>query len=139
MTEPHKIWIEQCEAAEGIEADFGTQQALDYLVGEKFLNFLEAAETDACLRSEIPLFVAKIKEIFEPWQLAHYLETARQTEPFDPSLFQPRHHSIFGKEDTAFDADEIEDLRKMDIRQCTRDLLLVEQAREWMLEDESDD
>lgn len=42
--EPHKIWIEQCEAAEGIEQDFGTQQALDYLVGEKFLNFLEAAE-----------------------------------------------------------------------------------------------
>ena len=40
----HKIWIEQCEAAEEIEGEFGTQQALDYLVGEKFLNFLEAAE-----------------------------------------------------------------------------------------------
>ena len=23
--EPHKIWIEQCEAARGIEAEFGTQ------------------------------------------------------------------------------------------------------------------
>ncbi len=43
MTEFHKIWIEQCEAARGIEDEFGTQQALDYLVGEKFLNYLEAA------------------------------------------------------------------------------------------------
>jgi hypothetical protein len=43
MTEFHTIWIEQCEAARGIEDDFGTQQALDYLVGEKFLNYLEAA------------------------------------------------------------------------------------------------
>lgn len=36
MTEPHNYWTEQCEAAEGIENEFGTQQALDYLVGEKF-------------------------------------------------------------------------------------------------------
>ena len=35
MSEPHKIWIEQCEAARGIEEEFGTQKALDYLVGEK--------------------------------------------------------------------------------------------------------
>ncbi len=61
MAEQHKIWIEQCEAAEGIEGEFGTQKALDYLVGEKFLNFLEAAETDANFRSEISAFVAKIK------------------------------------------------------------------------------
>lgn len=37
--ELHKIWTEQCDAAEGIEDEFGTQQALEYLVGEKFLNF----------------------------------------------------------------------------------------------------
>ncbi len=46
----HKIWIEQCEAARGIEDEFGTQKALDYLIGEKFLNFLEAAETYCWLR-----------------------------------------------------------------------------------------
>ncbi len=47
MAEHHKIWIEQFEAAENIEDAFGTQKALEYLVGEKFLNFLEAAESDA--------------------------------------------------------------------------------------------
>jgi hypothetical protein len=124
--QPHKIWIEQSEAAEQIEGDFGTQKALDYLVGEKFLNFLEAAETDSDFRAEIPAFVAKIKTIFEPWQLAQYLETARETEPFDPALFDG---------DNEYDAEEVEDMRKDDIRQCTRDLLLVERAREWLLEE----
>jgi len=136
MTEHYKIWIDQCEAARGIEADFGTQQALDYLVGEKFLNFLEAAETDTEFRAEIPAFVAKIKTIFERWQLAQYLGTARETEPFDPSLFEPRSHPLLGEEEIEFDAEEIEDMRKDDIRQCTRDLLLVERAREWLLEEE---
>jgi hypothetical protein len=56
MTEHYKIWIDQCEAAEGIEDDFGTQKALDYLVGEKFLNFLEAADDNADFRAEIPAF-----------------------------------------------------------------------------------
>ena len=124
---PHKIWIEQCEAARGIETEFGTQKALDYLIGEKFINFLDAADDDAEFRVEIPAFVAEIKTIFERWQLAQYLETAKETEQFDPSLFD-------GDDET--DAEEVEDMRKDDIRQCTRDLLLVERTREWLLEEE---
>ena len=134
--EPHKIWIEQCEAAENIEDEFGTQKALDYLVGEKFLNFLEVAETSADFRAEIPAFVGKVKTIFERWQLAQYLETARQTEPFDASLFEPQSSHLLGDEEIEFDADEVEEFWKEDIRQCTRDLLLVERAREWLLEEE---
>ena len=61
-----EIWKEQCDAARQIEDEFGTQKALSYLIGEKFLNFLEAAETDAEFRAEIPAFVAEIKTIFEP-------------------------------------------------------------------------
>lgn len=71
----HKIWIEQCEAARNIEGGFNRQQALDYLIGEKFLNYLEAADDDPKFRAEIPEFVAEIKRIFERWQLAQYLET----------------------------------------------------------------
>ena len=61
MTEPHEAWLEQCMAAVEVERDFGTQNALDYLVGEKFLNFLEAAETDAAFRDQLPAFVIRIK------------------------------------------------------------------------------
>ena len=42
-----KIWIEQCDAARNIEDEFGTPQALEYLVGDKFINFLEAADDHA--------------------------------------------------------------------------------------------
>ena len=130
-----KIWIEQCEAARRIEDDFGTDKALDYLIGDKFMNFLEAAEENAAFRAEIPDFVAEIKTIFERWQLAQYLETARETEPFDPSLFEPMSSPLLGEEQVEFDADEVEEMRKDDIRQCTRDLLLLERAREWLLEE----
>ena len=121
-----KIWIEQCEAARGIEEEYGTPQALEYLVGDKFINFLEAADDHASFRAEIPAFVSEIKSIFERWQLATYLEVAKQSEPFDPALFD-------GDEET--DAEDVEDMRNNDIRQCTRDLLLMERAREWLLED----
>ena len=128
MTEFHKIWIDQCEAVEGIEDDFGTQPAMDYLIGEKFLDFLEAAESEDEFRDEIPAFVARIKTMFEGWQLPAYLAPAKKSEPFDPSLFEG---------DDEYSPEEIEDDRKQDIRQCTRDLLLVERAREWLL-DEAD-
>src|SRR6516165_5973508 len=100
---PSEIWIEQCEAARQIEDEFGTQNALDYLIGEKFLNFLQAAETDADFRAEIPAFVDGIKTIFETWQLAEYLERARQTEPFDPSLYKP-----MDEEDEDYDPELVE-------------------------------
>jgi hypothetical protein len=89
-----RFWLEQCESARGIEAEFGVQQALSYLVGEKFLDFLEATDQDATLRADLPAFVAEIKSIFEAWQLAEYLETASETEPFDPT--------IYDDEETAF-------------------------------------
>lgn len=119
-----KIWIEQCEAARGIEFQFGTPKALSYLVGEKFLHYLEAADKDAEFRSELPAFVAEIKTIFEPWQLAEYLATARWTEPFDPS----------GYEEEGEDAEFIEMERQDNLRRVATELLLIERAKAWLLE-----
>jgi hypothetical protein len=121
--QPEQIWIEQCEAARRIEDEFGTRNALDYLIGEKVLNFLEAAETHAEFRAEIPAFVEEVRAIFEPWQLAEYLETARQSTPFDAGLYEGEAPEV------------VEDERQADIRRCATDLLLVERAREWLLGD----
>jgi hypothetical protein len=121
--EPREMWVAQCEAARGIEDEFGTAKALEYLVGEKFLNFLQAAEIHPAFRAEIPAFVAEIRTIFEPWQLAQYLETARQGEPFDPGLYEGE------------DPEAVEDGRQADLRRCASDLLLVERAKEWLLGD----
>jgi len=117
-----EIWIEQCDAARQIEAEFGTENALDYLIGEKFLSFLEAAETDADFREEVPAFVAEIKTIFEPWKLAEHLETARQSEPFDPDDYEDE------------DPEMVELDRQCEISRSASDLLLVERAREWLLQ-----
>ena len=118
--------MSKCEATRQIEAEFGTENALDYLIGEKFLNFLQAAETDADFRAEIPAFVGGIKTIFESWQLAEYLEAARQSEPFDPSLYDDA-------EDEDIDPEFVEDERQDELRRSASRLLLVEQAREWLL------
>ena len=48
-TEFHKIWIEQCAATEDIREQFGTKNALDYLIGEKLFTFVMAAEHDLSL------------------------------------------------------------------------------------------
>ena len=40
----HEIWVEQCQAAEGIKLRYGTKAAFDYLVAEKLLNFADAAK-----------------------------------------------------------------------------------------------
>ena len=118
---PHQIWHEQCDAARDIQNEFGTDRALTYLVGEKFINFLDAAETDEEFREEIPAFVAEIRDIFERWQLAAYLDIARQTERFDPAGYDDPAEAAFA--------------RKRDLQESTRDLLLVERAREWLLEE----
>jgi len=118
--DPRNIWIEQCQAARGIEDEFGVPKALEYLVGEKFINFLEASDDHTDLRAELSAFATEIKTIFEPYQLAEYLEKARQTEPFDP---------------TVYDDDETAELERQDnVRRSAAELLLVERAKEWLLE-----
>jgi len=122
--EPHNIWIRHCKTARRIDDEFGTQKTLKYLVEEKFLNFLEAADDNTDFRAEIPAFVAEIKTIFEPWQLRECLEQARQTEPFDPTLCD--------------DPEEAEMEREFDLHRRTAGRLLVERAREWLLEEDVD-
>ena len=120
-----KIWIEQCEAAEQIEADYGTEKALGYLIGEKLLNFLEVAETKPEWRAEVPLFIAKIKDIFEPWQIAEFFETPRRLGALGHTADEEG-HKLFRSQ-----VEESENLRE-----DARNLMLFEQAREWLLEDE---
>ncbi|MBI4481329.1 MAG: hypothetical protein HY652_00425 [Acidobacteria bacterium] len=81
MIEFHKIWIEQCEAARGIQEELGTEKALGYLVGEKLVNFVRAAGSRPEFARELPNFVAEIKRIFDPWEIREYLENVRRIGP----------------------------------------------------------
>jgi hypothetical protein len=75
---PEEIVADWCAAARGIEGHWGRERALGYLIGEKFLNFLEQAETGRGWRAVIPAFVAEIKALFEQWQLPQLLDTPRR-------------------------------------------------------------
>lgn len=73
MMEPQKVWIDQCDATANIQNNFGLQPALHYLVGEKFLDFLETAESEDSFEAELPAFVERIKGIFQQDELSAYL------------------------------------------------------------------
>jgi hypothetical protein len=49
----HKIWEEQCEATRTIRERFGVENPLDYLIGEKLLNFAKAAGQDPDFAAEL--------------------------------------------------------------------------------------
>jgi hypothetical protein len=119
-----KIWVDQCEAAEGIEADYGTEKAMGYLIGEKLLNFLEVAETKPEWRAEVPHFVAKIKKIFEPWQIAEFSETPRRLGALGHTADKEGHEILRG---------QMEESEK--VREDARNLMLFEWARELLVED----
>ncbi len=73
MIEFHKIWVEQCEAAQDIREEFGLKKAIGYLIGEKLLNFLQEADRDPVWAAEVPAFAEAIKQIFTPEEIAAYL------------------------------------------------------------------
>ena len=76
MIEFHRIWIDQCEAARDIKEAFGVDKALGYLIGEKFLNFLQASDQHPEFATELPRFVAEVTQIFEPGEIRAYLDGA---------------------------------------------------------------
>lgn len=85
----HKIWIDQCNATEGIRDHFGLKDALDYLIGEKLFTFLAASERDPQFAAEVPAFVAEIRHIFTAAEIRDYLdhlERAKYLAPPDPDL-----------------------------------------------------
>jgi hypothetical protein len=73
----HKIWLQQCGATRRIKRQFGVKSALDYLVGEKLVNFAEAADQRWEFARELPRFQAAVWKIFNPYELAGYLTTLK--------------------------------------------------------------
>jgi hypothetical protein len=122
---PTDIIRSQAEAARGILEDFGSEKAMGYLIGEKFLNFLEVAETDRRWRQAIPAFVAEIKALFEPFQLAEFLNTPRRLGALGHVASEEAHRMFRGALDESEKA-----------REDARNLTLLEWAKELLLEEE---
>jgi len=117
----HRIWVEQCKAAQEIKEDFGTGKALGYLIGEKLLRFLKTADGRPEWEAEIPAFITEIKAIFQPWELQHYLENVRRVGALG--------HVCTDEEYARY--------REMDARDdpvaAAENILLLERAKELLL------
>jgi hypothetical protein len=68
-----RIWVEQCHAARIIREQHGVTKSMGYLIGEKLMNFVEAAETRSEFARELPAFVEEIKRMFSTSELEDYL------------------------------------------------------------------
>jgi hypothetical protein len=73
----HKIWVQQCRATRGIKRRFGVESALDYLIGEKLMNFADAAQRHPEFAAELPRFQAAVWNIFNPYELAGYVSSLK--------------------------------------------------------------
>ena len=106
MSEFHEIWIEQCEAARDIREAYGLPKALGYLIGEKLLNFLRAADEDPAFAGELPRFVAEITQIFDRAEIESYLDTVHRVGALGHVSSDEVHEEM--REAGAIDEDPVE-------------------------------
>jgi|SRR5271169_1299740 len=76
----HKIWIEQCEAAQTIKARFGLTAAFDCLVGEKLMSFACAAFRHPDFARELPRFVSEVRPMFTPDEIGAQLSQIERSQ-----------------------------------------------------------
>ena len=126
MTDFHKIWIDQCEAARDIKEAFGLEKAISYLIGEKFLNFLRAADQDPDFAGEVAAFVEEIRTIFQFSEIRAYLDGVHRVGSLGHILSDEDYEEF--RDAGAVEEDPVE---------WAREILLVERVKKMLLPDSS--
>ena len=70
--------MEQALATEGIRENFGLQNALDYLIGQKLSAFISSAKRDYRYAEDLPAFLAEVRRLFTRDELWQYCDTRRK-------------------------------------------------------------
>jgi hypothetical protein len=116
-----KIWIEQCEAAEGIKERFGVDDAARYLIGEKLFRFMQVSQDRPDFAEELPAFVAEIKRIFAPHEISEFFDDLQAGRVTDPAkLFSPEE----------FDEGELDE---HEVLNDADQILIIENAKRLLL------
>ena len=69
------LWQQQCDAARSIRERFGSERALDYVLGQKFIARLQHADRDHDVAAELPGFASEIRSLFTPSEIRAYLDS----------------------------------------------------------------
>ena len=115
-------WREQCDAARSIKERFGSEKALGYLIGEKFLAYLHAADRNGSLRDDLPRFVAEVRDIFATWELRDYLCGVRRLGAAAHVLSEAQYGEMSA-------AGALGD----DVVRAAKDVILLERAKQMLL------
>jgi hypothetical protein len=124
MIEFHKIWIEQCEAAQEIKGRFGIKKAAGYLIGEKLLEFVRASNTRPEFAGELSDFVHGIKNIFTPDEIRSYFEHLTRVGPAGHVLTDEEYNVM--RDAGALDTSVV---------RGGEDVIIVERMKEMLLDD----
>jgi hypothetical protein len=101
----------------------GHAEGLGYLVGEKLLNYIRAADSDPSWAAKLPLFAAEIKRIFTADELRAYFATTTRVGP-------AAHVATWEQYETMRDAGAFDD----DVVSGAADAVLFERARVRLLD-----
>lgn len=78
---PRQIWKQHCKTAREILAKSGVTEALDYLVGQKLMEFWERSETDPAYKKELQAFICECWSVFGEREFNHYFNHLELTTP----------------------------------------------------------
>jgi len=71
-------WRESCAATECIRERFGLKNALDYIVGQKLIDFVSGLEWHPDDAVDLPQFIAEVQRLFTEAELRDYLDELRR-------------------------------------------------------------
>ena len=77
------VWIDQCVTARTIVERYGDVAALDYLIGEKLMEYAETAKWHPRFARELPRFVAEVRSIFSAEEILAYSEDLEKSMQAD--------------------------------------------------------
>ena len=96
----HEIWMEQVEAARGINSRYGLKDAFDYLVAEKLLNYADAAMRHPEFARELPRFVSQVRLMFTPDQIRTHIARV-ENELSENAAASPDDDDVFAESPAA--------------------------------------
>jgi hypothetical protein len=85
---PREIWVDSCRATADIQAQYGPDAAIDYLVGDKLMAFAQMGDTHPEFLGELPAFSARIRELFNREDIEAHFARADDASRVEPDLLK---------------------------------------------------
>jgi hypothetical protein len=105
-----------------MRAEFGKEQALRYLVGEKFLAYLRTSDREPALRDDLPRLVAEVRAMFNERELREYFSGVRRLGATAHLLTEAEHAELVAA-----------GVLKPDVVRAAEDVILLERTKRMLL------